>query len=95
MKTISITLTKEGAQAVCTHRYRVQDWPDKIEWAGNRQAFSAADGILLNFIDDMGNLERQVAFQAGLCNATYTIEDLGGEAIFSHDIVRGPSDKAD
>lgn len=35
------------------------------------------------------------AFQASLCGFTYTIGHLGGEFIFSHDIVRGPSDKSD
>ena len=79
MKTIRITLTKEGAQATITHRYRNSDHPAQTTWAGNREAFKA-DGRVPSFTDGIDNLPRQVAHQAALCGATFTIEDLGGEA---------------
>lgn len=95
MKTIRITLTKEGAQATITHRYRVHYEPDETTWQGNREAFKTPEGWQVTCFDSIYNLERQVAHQANLCGATFTIEDLGGEFIFSHDIVRGPSDPSD
>ena len=95
MKTIRITLTKEGAQATCTHRYRDCSWPMDSTWAGNSEAFRLPSGRIPPLRASLLVLEPQVAHQAALCGATYTIEDLGGEAIFSHDIVRGPADPAD
>ena len=79
MKTIRITLEKDGATAICTHTYRFTDAPFKTEWIGNRKPFSAEDGPL-DFHDGIYNLARNVAHQAALCGATYKIEDLGGEA---------------
>jgi hypothetical protein len=80
MKTIRITLVKEGAQATCTHRYHFDDFPEDTTWAGNREAFKA-NGRLLDFTDGILNLEEQVRHQSALCAATYKIEDLGGEAL--------------
>jgi len=95
MKTIRITLTKPGAQAACTQQYRVTEWPSDITWAGNRQAFSFPDGTVIEHFGGLDNLQRVAEHFANLCGATYEIEDLGGEAIFAHDIVRGPSDKSE
>jgi len=47
---------------------------------------------LMNGID---NLPDTVAFQAKLCGAEFTIEDLGGEAIFAINPLCGPSGKSD
>ena len=91
MKTIRITLIKEGAQATITHLYRFQQWPDQTTWAGNRDAFMV-DGRVPAFSDGLDNLERVVAFQANLCAASYKIEDLGGEAIFALNPICGPAD---
>ena len=91
MKTIRITLVKEGAQATCTHRYHFKDWPIDTTWAGNREAFKA-DGRLLDFTDGTHNLEEQVRHQANLCGATYKIDDLGGEAAtWIDDVIFPPS----
>lgn len=79
MKTIRITLVKEGAQATVTHGYRQTDWPNETTWAGNKDAF-AVHGRVPGFIDGIEKLERCVAHQAALCGAEFTIEDLGGEA---------------
>ena len=95
MKSIRITLTKEGVQATCTQRYRVNYWPDETTWQGNRLAFRFPDGTLIEHFGGFYNLPLVAAHFANLCGATYTIEDLGGEFIFSHDIVRGPSDRSD
>jgi hypothetical protein len=94
MKTIRITLTKEGAQATCTHIYHFTCEPQKTTWAGNRNAFMV-DGRVPGFSDGIDKLERVVAFQAGLCNATYTIEDLGGEAQEWRDNIIFESDPSD
>ena len=89
MKTIRITLTKDGAQATITHRYRVHSEPYDTTWAGNRDAFKA-DGRVPHFSDGILTLERVVAHQAALCGASYTIEDLGGEYVLSHDTLHSP-----
>ena len=91
MKTIRITLTKQDAQATCTHRYRYQDWPIETLWSGNRAAFMV-DGRVPGFSGGLDNLERVVAYQANLCGAEYSIEDLGGEAIFAIQPLCNPSD---
>jgi hypothetical protein len=83
MKTIRITLSKEGARATCTHLYRNADWPDETIWCGDRKAFTTPDGTQPNFRDGLHQLEDTVAFQAGLCGTTHTIEDQGGLA---HDV---------
>ena len=80
MKTIRITLVKEGVRATCTHLYRNADWPDETTWCGDRKAFTTPDGTQPNFRDGLHQLEDTVAFQAGLCGAAHTIEDLGGLA---------------
>ena len=92
MKTIRITLTKEGAQATCTMRYRVHYSPDETTWSGNRDAFKLHGAQLPDFEFSIYSLPRVIAHQAAQSGATFTIEDLGGEFIFSHDIVRGPSE---
>lgn len=79
MKTLRITLVKQGAQATVTHRYRQTDWPYETTWAGNKDAF-AINGHVPGFMDGIEKLERTVAHQAALCSAEFTIEDLGGEA---------------
>ena len=81
MKTIRITLVKEGAQATCTHRYHFDDFPEETTWAGNRAAFKSPQGLDMSFTASIDNLERNVAHQAALCGATYKIEDLGGESV--------------
>ena len=93
MKTIRITLVKEGAQATITHLFRTHDFPDQTTWQGNREAFTAPDGRVPAFTAGIYNLERVVTHQANLCGATFTIEDLGGEAIFAHDIIRKSKDE--
>jgi hypothetical protein len=81
MKTIRITLTKDGAQAVCTLQYKVESGPLSITWLGNREAFKLTRGGLPDFtafpIDSLPNV---VAHQASQSAATFTIEDLDGEA---------------
>lgn len=80
MKTIKITLEKEGAQATCTHLYRETSHPEETTWAGNRAAFPGTTGEPISCFASLERLERVVSFQAKLCGATYKIEDLGGEA---------------
>jgi len=80
MKTIRITLRKEGASATCTHRYRNDDFPAETTWAGDAGAFKTPDGRRPGFKDGLSRLESTVAHQARLCGATFEIEDLGGEA---------------
>jgi hypothetical protein len=94
MKTIRITLVKEGARATCTHLYRNADWPDETTWCGDRKAFTTPDGTLPNFRDGLHQLEDTVAFQASLCGAAHTIEDLGGLAHGWGDEVVFPSGDA-
>jgi len=79
MKTIKITLEKEGAQATVTHVFRTDDFPIQTTWAGNKDAFQAPDGRVPSFRDGVDNLPETVAFQAKLCGASFKIEDLGGE----------------
>ncbi len=81
MKTIKITLEKEGAQATVTHVFHYDDFPLQTTWAGNKEAFQAPDGRVPAFRDGIENLPETVAFQANLCGATFKIEDLGGEAV--------------
>jgi len=90
MKTIRITLEKDGAIATCTHIYRFTDAPEKTEWTGDRKPFSSVNGPL-DFEDGINNLERNVAHQAAICGATYKIEDLGGEAERWLDYVHEPA----
>ncbi len=92
MKTIRITLTKPDAQVTCTHLYRYQDWPIETTWSGNRQAFQLPSGRVPSLMNGLDNLEETVAFQANLCGAKYTIEDLGGVAIFAIQPICGPED---
>ncbi|MEI6175942.1 MAG: hypothetical protein WCS43_03550 [Verrucomicrobiota bacterium] len=84
MKTIKITLEKEGAQATCTHVFRTDDWPMETTWAGNHGAFMMPSGRLIPCLDGIDNLPETVAFQANLCGATFKIEDLGGEVQVWH-----------
>lgn len=92
MKTIRITLTKPDAQVTCTHRYRYQDWPIETTWSGNRAAFEMPSGKQVTLHGGLDRLERVVEFQANLCGAKYTIEDLGGVAIFAIQPICGPED---
>jgi len=80
MKTIRITFAKEGAQAAWLMKYSVTHWPAHTEWSGTRQAFTMPDGFLIDHFGGLDHLERVVAHYASLCGATFTIEDLGGEA---------------
>jgi len=80
MKTVKITLNKEGAQAACTLQYHFTDWPEKVTWAGNRKAFVLKSGHLIHPTGPLEKLDGKVAFQASQCGATFKIEDLGGEA---------------
>lgn len=91
MKTIRITLTKEGAQAACTQQMKVTHWPADVSWAGNREAFRFPDGSLIDHFGGLDHLQTVAEHFAALCGAEFTIEDLGGEAIFARDIVRGPA----
>ena len=95
MKTIRITLTKEGVQATCTQRYRVNYWPDETTWQGNRLAFRFPDGTLIEHFGGFYNLPLVAAHFANLCGATYTIEDLGGEAQEWRDNIIFESDPSD
>ena len=92
MKTIRITLVKEGAQAACTQQYRVTEWPSDISWAGNREAFRFPDGTVIEHFGGLDNLQRVAEHFARLCGATFTIEDLGGEALFALNPICGPAD---
>jgi hypothetical protein len=94
MKTIRITLTKDGAQATITHRYHFTHHPVETTWAGNRDAFKA-DGRVPAFTDGIEKLERCVAHQAALCGAQFTIEDLGGDALEWRDNIIFESDPSD
>lgn len=81
MKTIRITLTKDGAQATCTQLFKVTHWPAEISWAGNHEAFVFPDGSIIEHFGGLDNLQPVVEHFSRLCGATFTIEDLGGEAI--------------
>ena len=81
MKTIRITLTKPGAQAVCELQYHYTHEPRHRTWTGNRSAFLYGDGRQIELGVCLTNLEAEVAHKAANINASYTIEDLGGEAI--------------
>ncbi|MCX6873849.1 MAG: hypothetical protein NTW21_08580 [Verrucomicrobia bacterium] len=94
MKTIRITLTKPGAQAVCTHRYRLTEWPAESTWAGNRSAFPLNDGSLPCLLASYHRLEATVAHQAAQSGAAFTIEDLGGEAVMWTDEIIPPAAEA-
>ena len=80
MKTIRITLTKEGAQVVCTQQFKVTHWPADVAWAGNREAFRFPDGTLIDHFGGLDTLPGVAEHFAKLCGATCHIEDLGGEA---------------
>ena len=80
MKTIRITLTKEGAQAACTLQYKLDHETADASWSGNVEAFKLRDGQLPDFDFPMHSLPRVIAHQAAQSGATFTIEDLGGEA---------------
>jgi hypothetical protein len=81
MKTILVTLTKPGAQAVCELRYHYTHAPASRTWTGNHRAFDFDDGERMFFCSCLTNLELEVAHKAALVNAAYTIQDAGGEAI--------------
>jgi hypothetical protein len=87
MKTIRITLVKDGAQAVCTNKYHFKNDPESSDWTGNHQAFTLRDGRPLDLSFSIDALDKVCAFQCAQCAATYTIEDLGGEAVFWTDHV--------
>lgn len=91
MKTIRIKLTKDAATVTCTHVFMETSFPSTTEWSGDRDPFRGPSGRLLSLTDGIDNLENTVAFQANLCGATYTIEDLGGEAYQWKDTVLPPS----
>lgn len=95
MKTIRITLTKQGAQATCTHGYHFTNWPVETTWQGNRDAFKTPEGWRITCMDGIDNLQRQVAHQAALCGAKFTIEDLGGEALEWRDNVIFTDEESD
>ena len=79
MKTIRITVEKEGAQAVCINRYHWDDHPETSEWTGNRKAFMLTCGEPVDFAFSLYDLPEDCAFQCAQCGATFQIEDLGGE----------------
>ena len=81
MKTIRITLTKDGAQAACTLQYIGTDSPRSATWSGNRDAFKLSGGMAPDFGFPIESLPDVVAHQAAQSGATFTIEDLGGEAV--------------
>jgi hypothetical protein len=86
MKTIRITLGKDGAQAVCTNRYHFDHAPESSAWTGNLR-----DGRPLDLTFSLFKLDRVCAFQCAQCGATYKIEDLGGEAItWTDDVILTP-----
>jgi hypothetical protein len=80
MKTIRITLSKDGAQAACTMEYQLDHQPLHTTWSGNRDAFKLAGGQLPDFGFPIDSLPRVIAHQAAQSGATFTLEDLGGEA---------------
>jgi hypothetical protein len=81
MKTILVTLTKPGAQAVCELRYHYTHAPASRTWTGNRDAFRYRDGRPMEFGDCLTNLEAEVSHKAANIGAAHTIQDAGGEAI--------------
>jgi len=80
MKILKITFRKEGHVTSCIIRYRTTDWPADIKWSGDHRAFVMPSGRLLPCIDTLESIGDTAAHQAGLCGATFEIEDLGGEA---------------
>lgn len=80
MKTLRITFTKQGARAVCMMRYRETTWPDDSLWSGDREAFRLNDGEPISPCGSLELLAATVAHQAGQCDASFEIEDLGGDA---------------
>jgi hypothetical protein len=81
MKTIRITLRRDGNTLVCTQEYRFTMSAEAVKWQGDREAFRSADGLLPDFKWlSLEWLEKGVAHQAGRRGATHEIEDLGGEA---------------
>jgi hypothetical protein len=89
MKTIRITLSKTGAQAVCRLKYHFTTNPEFARWTGDRKAFRLANGNLPSFLFPIDSLESVVAHQAVQSGANYQVEDLGGEAITWTDNVIG------
>jgi len=87
MKTIRITLRKEGATATCLLRYRNTDWPAEVKWSGDHQSFVMPSGRLVPCLDTLESIGATASHQAALCGATFEIEDLGGEARTSTDRV--------
>lgn len=94
MKTFRVTLTKDGAQAACTLQYKLAHEADAY-WSGNVAAFKLTDGQLPDFDFPIDSLPRVVAHQASQSGATFTIEDLGGEAVEWRDNIIFESDPSD
>ncbi|MEI6676463.1 MAG: hypothetical protein WCO57_14935 [Verrucomicrobiota bacterium] len=89
MKTIRITLIKEGEMAVCTNNYYFTESTRSSVWTGNRKAFALINGSLPNLSCPLDQLHEVAAFQAAQSGASFTIEDLGGEAMMWTDEVLG------
>jgi len=80
MKTIRVTIRKDGKQASCRLEYILTRSPAKQTWSGDRGEFRCHVGLLPNFGFPMEWLEEGVRHQAERRGATFEIEDLGGEA---------------
>ena len=80
MKTLKVTLSKDGAQATCTLKYQSTDWPEEEAWLGNHKAFKISQGIMLSLANPLEDLEPSVKHISAKFGWTYHIEDLGGEA---------------
>ena len=81
MKTLRITLTKPGATAICINTWHFDDFTLSSTWTGDRDAFRLSRGSLPDLRMSLDWIADTVAFQAAQSGATFTIEDLGGEAI--------------
>lgn len=73
MRTFTVTLTKPGYEAVATIRYKVETWPESVEWSGEQRAFRQADDTPIKLACSMGWLERMVRLQAAIANASWEI----------------------
>jgi hypothetical protein len=80
VKTIRVTYRKDGATAVCTARYRNDDFPHEEDWSGDRGAFVMPSGRLIPGPDALAKAQTVAQHYASLCGATAEVEDLGGEA---------------
>ena len=92
MKTVRITLSRPGAEAVCLLSYHFTCDPLTARWTGNRKAFRLSSGTLPQFCCPLDQLPSTVPFQAAQSGALWTIEDLGGEAIPWMDEICGGGD---